>query len=234
MFQVQRRVTYSDVGPDYKVDMAQIINYFQDCSCFHSDSLGVGVENMDNVGKVWIMNGWQIIVDRYPKYGETVDVGTWPYEFKGPLGLRNFVIDDVNGQRIVKANSVWAIVDAQTGSLTRVDEKLSESYTLEPKEDMVYAPRKIKYSGVFETLESFRVMRDWLDTNQHMNNGRFAALALEYIPENFKIKQMRVEYKHSAFHGDVLVPKRQVADGKIVILIENSEGTVCAVTEFTE
>ena len=94
MFPMKRPVTYSDVGPDYKVDMAQIINYFQDCSCFHSDSLGIGVENMDGRGKVWIMNSWQIVVERYPKYGELITVGTWPYDFKGPMGLRNFVVDD--------------------------------------------------------------------------------------------------------------------------------------------
>lgn len=234
MFQMQRKVTYSDVGPDYKADMAQIIDYFQDCSCFHSDSLGVGVENMDDSGKAWIMNSWQIIVDRYPAYGETVNVGTWPYEFKGPLGLRNFVIDDTEGQRIARANSVWAIVDMKTGSLTRVDDSLADTYSLEPKEDMPYAPRKIKYSGEFETFDGFSVMRDWLDTNQHMNNGRFVALALEYVPENFNIRQMRVEYKHSAFHGDVLVPKRQVMDGKVIILIENEKGTLCVITEFTE
>ena len=234
MFKMKRSVTYSDVGSDYKVDMAQVIDYFQDCSCFHSDSLGVGVKNMDSVGKVWIMNGWQIIVDRYPGYGEQIEVGTWPYDFKGPLGLRNFIIDDAEGQRIAKANSVWAIVDAQSGRPARVDDELLSTYVLEPKEEMDYAPRKIKISSEFEIMESFKVMRDWLDTNNHVNNGRFVAMALEYLPEDFRIRQMRVEYKHSAFRGDILIPKRQIAEDKVVVVIENIEGTVCVIVEFTE
>ena len=234
MFQMERPVTYSDVGPDYKVDIAQLINYFQDCSCFHSDSLGVGVKNMDGRGKVWIMNSWQIVVERYPKYGELITVGTWPYDFKGPMGLRNFVVDDANGKRIARANSVWAIMDMETGRPARVDEELLETYALEPKEPMDYAPRKIKFSGEFESCESFKVMRDCLDTNNHVNNGRFVAMALEYLPEEFRIKQMRVEYKHSAFHRDELVVKRQILDGKVVMIIENKEGTVCVIIEFTE
>ena len=40
MYCMKRPVTYSEVGADYKADMAQIINYFQDCSCFQSDALG--------------------------------------------------------------------------------------------------------------------------------------------------------------------------------------------------
>ena len=39
MYCMKRPVTYSEVGADYKADMAQIINYFQDCSCFQSDAL---------------------------------------------------------------------------------------------------------------------------------------------------------------------------------------------------
>lgn len=97
MYSMSRRVTYSEVGPDYKTDMAQIINYFQDCSCFQSDSLGVGPEALDENGRVWVLNSWQIVAERYPVYGEPVTVGTWPYGFKGLLGLRNFVIDDGEG-----------------------------------------------------------------------------------------------------------------------------------------
>ena len=234
MFQMKRPVTYSDVGPDYRVDMAQIINYFQDCSCFHSDSLGVGLENMDEFGKIWIMNSWQIVVERYPKYGEEIYVGTWPYDFKGPMGLRNFIIDDAKGNRIARANSVWAIMDVQTGRPARVDDELLETYKLEPKEDMDYAARKIKFSGEFEVVESFKVTKDCLDTNKHMNNGRFVAMALECVPEEFQMRQMRVEYKHSAYRGETLLLKRQILKEKIVVLIENEEGTLCVITEFTE
>lgn len=76
MYCMKRPVTYSEVGADYKADMAQVINYFQDCSCFQSDFLGVGPEYMERSGKVWILNSWQIIVERYPKYGEQITVGT--------------------------------------------------------------------------------------------------------------------------------------------------------------
>ena len=100
MYCMKRPVTYSEVGADYKADMAQIINYFQDCSCFQSDALGVGPKNMEKLGKAWILNSWQIIVEQYPKYGEQITVGTWAYDFKGPLGMRNFIIDDASGHRM--------------------------------------------------------------------------------------------------------------------------------------
>lgn len=234
MYCMKRPVTYSEVGADYKADMAQVINYFQDCSCFQSDFLGVGPEYMERSGKVWILNSWQIIVERYPKYGEQITVGTWAYDFRGPLGMRNFIIDDASGRRMAKANSVWAMVDIVTGRPVRVDEAQIETYQMEPKEPMDYASRKIAISGDFETLEPVRVTKACLDTNHHMNNGRYVAVAMEYLPDNYSVRQIRVEYKRSAKFGDILIPKRQEASGRIVVLLEDIEGEVCVITEFTE
>lgn len=234
MYRMERPVTYSEVGADYRVDMAQVINYFQDCSCFQSDELGVGPKNMDILGKVWMLNSWQIVVERYPTYGESITVGTWPYDFKGPLGLRNFIIDDASGRRIARANSVWAMIDVTTGRPVRVDRTQIEAYQMEPKESMNYEGRKIPICGEFETLEPIAVTRACLDTNHHMNNARYVAVAMEYLPENYRIHQIRVEYKHSARYGDILIPKRQVKAGTIVVLLEKAGGEVCVITEFTE
>lgn len=234
MYCMKRPVTYSEVGADYKVDMAQIINYFQDCSCFQSDFLGVGPKSMEESGKIWILNSWQIIAEQYPKYGEQITVGTWAYDFKGPLGMRNFIIDDASGHRIARANSVWAMVDIGTGRPTRVDAAQIEAYKMEPKEPMDYAGRKIVISGDFETLEPVRVTKACLDTNHHMNNGRYVAVAMEYLPDDYSVRQIRVEYKRSAKYGDILIPKRQKTRGRVVILLENIEGEICVITEFTE
>ncbi len=234
MYSMSRRVTYSEVGPDYKTNMAQVINYFQDCSCFQSDSLGVGPETLDENGRVWVLNSWQIVAERYPVYGEPVTVGTWPYGFKGVLGLRNFIIDDDEGQRIIRANSVWAMIDLKTGRPVRLEEKDIGAYRTEEKEPMDYAGRKISLDGVYETLDPVKVTKNCLDTNHHMNNGRYVAIAMEYLPEDFNVRQIRVEYKHPAFYKEILVPKRQAAEGRVTIVIENSAGQICVVTEFTE
>lgn len=135
---------------------------------------------------------------------------------------------------MARANSVWAMVDIATGRPVRVDAAQIEAYQMEPKEPMDYAGRKIAISGDFETLEPVRVTKACLDTNHHMNNGRYVAVAMEYLPDNYSVRQIRVEYKRSAKYGDILIPKRQEASGRIVVLLEDIEGEVCVITEFTE
>ena len=49
------RVRYSEIGEDKKLTLNSIINYFQDCSTFHSESAGVGMEFLADKQQVWVL-----------------------------------------------------------------------------------------------------------------------------------------------------------------------------------
>ena len=86
MYTFQSQVRYSELDSDRKLSIASIVDYFQDCSTFHSESLGVGIDYLDRVGMLWVMSYWQIVIDRYPGLCEKITIGTFPYEFRGFLG----------------------------------------------------------------------------------------------------------------------------------------------------
>ena len=46
MYQFKSRVRFSEVDSQLHMTLPSIINYFQDCSTFHSDSIGYGIEVM--------------------------------------------------------------------------------------------------------------------------------------------------------------------------------------------
>ena len=66
-----------------------------------------GIDYLTEKHRAWLLSSWQIIVDRYPKLGERIVVSTWPYDFKGIYGYRNFTIQDPEGHYLVRANSNW-------------------------------------------------------------------------------------------------------------------------------
>lgn len=84
------RVRFSEVDHTKQMTLPGIINYFQDCSTFQSESLGYGIDYFTNYGKAWVLSYWQVEVKRYPAMGEKIKVSTWATEFSGLLGLRNF------------------------------------------------------------------------------------------------------------------------------------------------
>jgi len=204
--------------------LESLLDYFQDCSTFHSEDIGLGVDYFKQIRQVWLLSAWQICVDRYPKVCERIVTGTAPYEFRGFVGCRNFVMKTVEGEVLAYANSIWSLLDTEKMTPVRPNEKMLESYVLEEKYPMEYAPRRIAVPAGGKAEEPFAVKPHHLDTNHHVNNGQYVRMAMDYIPEKFEIRQLRVEYKSQAVLGDMIYPVVCSADDSYVISL-NKEDT---------
>ena len=89
MYAFDSRIRYSETDSEGYLTLDALLNYFQDCSTFHSEDVGLGIGYMKEIGQVWVLSSWQIVVNRYPKLGEKVKIVTLPYELKVFLGYRN-------------------------------------------------------------------------------------------------------------------------------------------------
>ena len=115
MYAFDSRIRYSETDSEGELTLNALLNYFQDCSTFHSEDVGLGIGYMKEIGQAWVLSSWQIVVDRYPRLGEKVKIVTLPYELKAFLGYRNFAMLDEKGEYIAKANSLWSLLDVATG-----------------------------------------------------------------------------------------------------------------------
>lgn len=232
MYTFESRIRYSETDSDGKLTMASLINYFQDCSTFQSEDLGIGIEYLKGQHQVWVLSSWQIVVERYPALCEKVKVGTFAYDMKGFLGYRNFAMLDESGAYIAKANSLWSLLDTETGRPCQVSEYVSSKYSREPKLAMDYAPRKIAVPDNVIRREPVVVKKHHLDTNHHVNNQQFVSIAMDYLEEGFRVGSFRAEYKKQAFLDDVLIPCVAKADDRVVVALQNEDGDPYFVAEF--
>ncbi len=234
MYSFHSRVRYSEIGEDKKLTLHGILNYFQDCSTFQSEELGVGLARMEQIQKVWVLNAWQIVVERYPDLCEEIVISTWPTDFSGFRGSRNFQMKTTDGEVLAYANTLWTFLDTVSLRPARVPEEISGAYELEEKLDMEYAPRKIPVPGDLTVYPSFVVQQSHLDTNHHVNNGQYVSMAKDYLPEGFVIAQMRAEYKMSAVLGDVISPQVKTESDVCTVALCNENGKIYATVEFKQ
>ena len=232
MYTFDSRVRYSETDSGGKLTMASLINYFQDCSTFQAEELGVGVEYLRERHLVWVLSAWQIVVERYPSLCEKVTACTHPYDMKGFLGYRNFCLLDGEGRYLARANSLWSLLDTQSGKPRAVPEYMTEKYRLEPRLDMEYAPRKISIPENGTSQEGVPVRAHHLDMNHHVNNQQFIDIAMDYLPEGFVIGQVRAEYKKQAFLDDVLIPYAAADGQKRIVALSDGAGGIYAAVEF--
>lgn len=233
MYSYQSRIRYSELDETGHLKIESLLDYFQDCSTFHSEDIGLGVEYLKERHMVWVMSSWQIVVSRYPKLGETVTVGTAPYEFKGFIGFRNFLMEDQEGGRLACANTVWSLIDTESGRPVKPTARMLEGYVLEPKLEMEYAPRKIAVPDGAETGEPIVVRKHHLDMNHHVNNGQYIRMAMDALSGNGGIRQLRAEYKKQVYLNDVLIPHMVVSgDGRQIVTLKDREEAVCCIVEI--
>lgn len=232
MYSFDAIVRYSETHGKLKADAATIANYFQDCAILESEDAGIGIEYLKEHNRAWFLISWQIDVARYPALAEQITVGTWAYDFKGSMGYRNIVIQDKQGANIVQAASQWSFIDTETLRPIRIDTEVGTAYPLGEKLDMEYAPRKIALLDGQTEADRRTVLPYQIDSNNHMNNEAYIALALEYIERGKEIKQIRSEYKKQFVKGDCIVIKKAESDDRIQIIFADTDDNIRCVVEF--
>lgn len=231
MYTFESRVRFSEADHHKTITLPGIINYFQDCTIFHSEDREVGIDYLKERKRAWVLSSWQIIVERYPRIGERISVSTWATGFKGLYGTRNFSMKDEEGNMAAYANSIWAFMDLERERPVKPQPEDVKNYGEEPPLEMDYAPRKIALPEETVDGDIFPVRKYHIDTNEHVNNCQYVQMALEAV-EEMKVRQARVEYKKSAVLHDKILPKIAKEKERTVVELCDPAGKPYAVVEL--
>lgn len=232
MYTFNSRVRYSELNHQKgSMDPSSIINYFQDCSTFQSEDMNRGLSYLQTKCRVWLLNSWQLKLLRPIPLGEIITVGTWPYDFKGFYGYRNFIMKNGDNEDLAVASSIWIYIDTETGKPTRIPNDLN-GYKVEPPYPMELAPRKIDIPEQSKQQLPITVVKSNIDSYNHVNNGQYIMMAEQYLPDSFIIQSMQVEYRMQAVLGDTIIPMVAESDGCYNIVLADIAGKPYAVVEF--
>lgn len=231
MYTFGSRVRYSETDEYGKLTLTGIMNYLQDCSTFQSEDNGLGISYLTGCHRAWWLSSWQIVMDRYPVLGEEIEISTWPYDFKGFYGYRNFTVCDKTGAYLVRANSVWFLFDTEKGRPVKIKPEDIRGYGAGRKKqlEMDYAPRKIEMPAEYDTKEPVMIGKHHIDTNHHVNNAKYVEIAREVLPDEVEVAELRVEYKKAAVFGDAVYPRVSRTEEGYTISLCDEQGTAYAV-----
>ena len=247
MFEFSSRVRFSEIGPDRRMTVPSLISRLQDCGVFHLDSVGRGPEVWAEEKRGWIIVSWQVKILQLPKFGNVVTARTIPYRFHGFEGDRNYEIlaapyhnaaDDAGegGTEPVLcavANSRWVFYDMEKQAPMRVPKEEVDRIALDPPLDMEYSPRRIRLPELQpEPAEPLRVTNSFIDTNRHVNNLKYIEIACSYLPDDFEMKELRVEYLRQCRLGEVIYPGTYRTDEALYVSLGDEEGKPYAVVMF--
>lgn len=236
MYQFKSKVRYSEVNSEKALTLAALTDYLQDTCTFQSEGLGVGMDFLRERKEAWVLSSWEIVIKDMPKVCQEISVGTFPCSFKGFYGHRNFCVTNANDEVIAMANSLWVYINYETKKPARIPEVVASAYDAVIQEPIEFdwSDRKIKFDGEGVEGQPVAVHRFFIDTNEHMNNGKYIMVAEEYLPEDFTVERVRAEYRNAAVLGDVLYPVVYTEENRITVSLNNAEGKPYAVIQFVK
>lgn len=222
MFEFDSRIRYSEANYQGKLDMLGVLNYFQDCSTLESEVKGMGYEEFHKLNLVWVLSTWQIEVKRYPKVGEKVTIGTFPTDFKGYFGRRNFFMKDEAGEMIAMADTLWTLLNYAEGKPAKMTEEIRSRYVLHESLPMGNTKARIAIPKEMDILNEVEIKKRYLDANLHVNNGQYLRLVFENIEDN-GYTFFRAEYRKQVREKDRVKILRGENEGSTIISIVDEE-----------
>jgi fatty acyl-ACP thioesterase B len=218
-----------EIGADRTASIDTIMNHLQETALNHVKIVGLlgdgfgSTPEMCKKNLIWVVARMQVVVDRYPTWGDVDQVETW-VSASGKNGMRrDWLLRDYNtGEILTRASSVWVMMNKHTRKLSKIPEEVREeigSYFVESAPILEEDDRKLTKldDSTADYIRSGLSPR-WsdLDVNQHVNNVKYIGWILESAPqsilESHELCAMTLEYRRECGKDSVLKSLTAVSD----------------------
>lgn len=231
IFERKFTVGVTDININRKIKNKSIIKIFQDVAGMHSDSLHLGINDIDKTKLSWVILGWKIKVLKRPIYNEEVVVRTWIRDGNKISMYRDFEMYDLNGNLLSFGTSKWTLINIETKALTQLSDSIIDLYGEEEKS--LFEERKldkIKEPEDYISSMEYKIPRDFIDVNEHVHNLYYLDMAYEVLPEEVykseELNNIEIIYKKQIKYNDKIYCTYTNENNEIIVTIKTTKDNV--------
>ncbi|KAK4764596.1 hypothetical protein SAY86_025686 [Trapa natans] len=229
-----------EIGADKTASIETLMNHLQETALNHVKTAGLlgdgfgSTPEMTKKNLFWVVTKMQVLVDRYPTWGDVVQVDTWVCG-SGKNGMRrDWLIRDLKtGETLTRASSVWVMMNKLTRKLSKIPEEVRgeiEPYFLNTSpvvdEDNRKLP-KLDDSTADYVLSHLTPRWSDLDVNQHVNNVKYLSWILECAPqqilETHELSAITLEYRRECGRDSILQSLAKISGDRTGLEAESCE-----------
>ena len=230
----QYRISLKDIEKNCYLKNIGILEILENAGAHHSDIAGYGINDIKRTGLAWILLDWKLKIIKRPKYGELLKTNTWgrkTQKIRRTYTYRDFEIYNEKGELCVIATSKWAIMNINSGKISKITDEILKDYKLEEKNVFdIEELNKIKIPEEYLKEINYNVCKRDIDLNGHVHNLNYLYWAYEILPEKVYDKRpfnnVRIQYKKEIKYGENVKCKYSFQDNKNYVTIYNEDETV--------
>ena len=180
-----------EVDQESRLSIVSAINYFQESAWRNAEVLGLGFKELYAKDRFWVLSRLYVEMYRYPLWGDTIQLETWPKGMEGIFALRDFRIKSADGNELLGAGvTAWLIIDGTSHRLQRVDH-ICDDMPHYPQNALDHQPGRVALASTMLTQTRIIVGYTDLDVNRHVNNVCYLNWAVNYLPVDKKALTVR-------------------------------------------
>ena len=148
------------------------------------------------------------------------------------MGYRSYSILDEEGEAIVLAEAIWILMDTKKMLPMKVSKEIADIYVEKDVDTTVRINRKIDDNGEWKQQESIEVTKQYLDSNNHVNNTVYALWSEDVLSENVNVKEVRIDYRKAAMFKETIQVFTQQQENIFKVKYIKPDGEVAALVEM--
>jgi medium-chain acyl-[acyl-carrier-protein] hydrolase len=196
------------VNAKKQLGLYAVLNLLQDMAWFHAARQGHGRKDLEKRKNFWVLTRQKLYMERWPTWGEEIEIRTWIRPPNGAFISRDFEILH-SGERVGASTTSWLMLSAESRKPVRGD-TTQLGFTPRADYELDFSADKINLLPESELIQltQFEVRNSDLDLNQHVNNTRYAQWVLDSIPaawhQTFDLHEYEVNFLAETKSGDLI------------------------------
>lgn len=201
-----------------QASIQSVCRYLGEIAGNHAHRLGASVTVLRSKRLTWVLSRLHVQMKKYPNWGESIRIETWPSGRENLFGLRDFNIFSGKGEHIGAATTSWMVIDLTRKKPIPLPDFIAQIPI--PKRPRAIDDPFEKLAGLenITTSKAFNVRLSDLDTNQHVNFVNYIEWAIETVPaatwKDFRLEGLQVSYRAESRFNDRIISEAQEIDQK--------------------
>lgn len=167
-----------------RMSIPALMNLMQESANRNAIDYGIGIADLGQRGFGWMLMRFCLRMHTYPRYGDTIQLMTYPTTVDKYFIHRDFRVVAEDGTLLADAGSTWLVFSMEKRSMVPLPDfirRLSAPTNVDPLPTL---PLKPDFQTIpFVPMDTKRVEVGWLsiDQNKHVNNVAYVQWLIESI-----------------------------------------------------
>ncbi|MBN1271836.1 MAG: hypothetical protein JXB26_06140 [Candidatus Aminicenantes bacterium] len=198
-----------------QVSIQSLCRYLGEIAGNHAEKLGASVGILRSKNLTWVLSRLHVRMKKYPYWGKSLTIETWPSGRENLYALRDFLIFSQE-ELIGTATTSWMVIDLARKKPVLLPEFVTAIPIPERPRAIDDPFEKLPGLKTIHSSRSFNVRLSDLDINQHVNFVNYIEWGVETVPtetwKDFRLEELEISYRAESRFGDRIISEAQEID----------------------